>query len=485
MKKIIQIAWRNLWRNKRRTLITMSSIFFALFYALLMRSFQFGTYNYMIDRTVTQFTGHLQIQDKEYMDNPTIDYSLPYTDSLQNMLNSFDDITNYFPRIQTGVMASSGPDSKIAMIMGNEINREINLIGLDKNIAQFFIDSNFVNNYVSNLDEKNATILSLYKNKFFNSRQEFIEELSAMNFDTSKYFNQIAELTKLPEIDFNNLNNEVLIGYNLAQYLNLMPGDSIILIGQGFRGSNAIGKYKIAGLLNFPINEYNRIFIYMPLKTVQQFLSAYEINGDDTTYYVNYIAINTKYQATIRLKEYDRVMKLRTEIESKLNNDMLTVVGWRTLNKNMIETIQVGNGKAAIFIFILYLVISFGVLGTVMMLIAERKREFGVMMALGMRRRFLAAIISFEMIFMGLLASLAGIIVTAPITWFGNKHPIKIHGEMANAVEKMNMEPYFLFQTFDTYVLEQVMVVMFIVFIVLIYALLKIRKLKVIESLRA
>ncbi len=87
MKEIIKIAWRNLWRNKRRTMITVSSIFFALFYAIIMNSFSLGTYNLMIDNTVTQYTGHLQIQDKEYQDNPIVGYSIPYTNSLKQILD--------------------------------------------------------------------------------------------------------------------------------------------------------------------------------------------------------------------------------------------------------------------------------------------------------------------------------------------------------------------------------------------------------------
>ncbi len=85
MKEIIKISWRNLWRNKRRTIITISSIFFAFFYAILMRSFQIGTYNVLIDNTVSQFSGHLQIQDKSYFDEQTIDYAIPFTDDFKNI----------------------------------------------------------------------------------------------------------------------------------------------------------------------------------------------------------------------------------------------------------------------------------------------------------------------------------------------------------------------------------------------------------------
>lgn len=486
MKEIIKIAWRNLWRNKRRTMITVSSIFFALFYAIIMNSFQLGTYNLMINNTVTQYSGHLQIQDKEYMDNPIIDYSIPYTNSIKKVLDDNEKVDYYFPRLQSGALASSGPTSKISMVMGVDYQTEVDLIGLDKRVVRYYLDSLIVNDLIMEMDEENAAVLLKYNERLFNSKEDIREELYAGGLDTAKYIQEIYEKTKLPEVKFNKFGDEVLVGYKLAQYLELNQGDSIILIGQGFRGTTAVGKYKIAGFLQFPLDDFNRMAVYMPLHTAQMFISAYELDENlDTTFYVNYIAINTTYQASIRQQDYDRILKVKNEIESGLEDKMLTVVGWRNLNKKMIETIEVGQGKTFIFVFILYLVIGFGVLGTVMMLLNERKREFGVMLALGMKRRILALIISFELIFIGLIAIISGIAVTTPILWLASENPFRLRGDMAVALAKMNMEPVLKFQPMGTFVFDQVAVIAFIVGFVLVYALMKIRKLKVISSMRA
>jgi len=482
----IKIAWRNLWRNKRRTIITISSIFFAIFYSILMRSFQIGTYSHMIDNMVTQFSGHLQIQDIEYLDNQMIDYSLPYTDSIKQILDANNNIEFYFPRIQTGALSSSGDNSKFSVIMGVDYQKENDLINFNKNIAKYYLDTTILNSIIENMDDNNADFLLKYKNKAFNSAEDLKENLQAIGLDTAKYISEILTKTKLPEVNYNKFGNEVIVGYKLAQYLELTVGDSIVLIGQGFHGASAIEKYRINGLLNFPADMFNERFIYMPIHTSQMFLSAYQtnFNTNDTTYYVNYIALNTVYQASIRQTDYDKILNVKSDIENELTNPLLTVVGWHNLNKDLFEGLKMDNASGKIMIFVLYLIISFGVLGTVMMLIAERKREFGMMMAIGMQRKQLSSIVSIEMFFMGLIAGIAGVFITFPIIWYGHKYPVKLRGEAAEAMDMYNMEPILPFHTFDTYILNQLAVVAIIVAIVLIYALLKIRKLRVISALR-
>ena len=474
-KEFITIAWRNLWRNKRRTIITIASIFFAVLLAILMRSFQLGAYNHMINTFVTQFTGHLQLQDIEYQDNHSVDYSIPYTDSITKVLEMNKKIEAYFPRIETGVMASSRKDSKIAIVRGFDYKKEEKLTDFKKNIVKYVIDIK----KIKGIDSSNYKIIKKLDGKAYADKKNMLEDLAYEGFDTMKYAEKICGASHISATD-----TGILVGYNLAKYLNLNIGDSIVFIGQGFRGETAIGKYKISGFLIFPTEALSSRIVYMPLRTAQNLFSLYESYDTDTIFYVNYIAINTVYQASIRQKDYKKMMKVKEEIESSLNNPQYTVVGWRELNKDMVQGIEMDNYSGQIMLFVLYLIIGFGVLGTVMMMIAERRREFGVMLALGMKKKQLSIIITLEMLIMGLIAFVAGLIVASPIIYYGQEHPVTLHGPVAESLTKYNMEPVLPFLGFDFYILSQLVVVTVIVSAVLVYALIKIGKLKTIEAIR-
>ena len=125
MKDLISIAWRNIWRNKRRTAITIASIFFAVFFALIMRSMQLGTYGHMIDQSIEKFSGYLQVQNPEYFDDPSLDNYLDYSGELIQTIQQTEGISIAVPRIEAFVLASSGHQSKGVMVTGIDPVQEL------------------------------------------------------------------------------------------------------------------------------------------------------------------------------------------------------------------------------------------------------------------------------------------------------------------------------------------------------------------------
>ncbi len=130
---------------------------------------------------------------------------------------------------------------------------------------------------------------------------------------------------------------------------------------------------------------------------------------------------------------------------------------------------------AVIMTAILYLVIAFGIFGTVLMMTAERRREFGVLVAIGMQKTKLAAVMALEMIYIGMMGVLSGAIASLPVIYYGYYNPIRFTGEMAKMYENYGMEPVMPLLLPDKYFLWQSLVVAIIVLIAIIYPVRKIR----------
>ena len=94
----------------------------------------------------------------------------------------------------------------------------------------------------------------------------------------------------------------------------------------------------------------------------------------------------------------------------------------------LVNQMDADNKSGMIMIGILYLVIAFGVFGTILMMMAERRREFGMLVSVGMQKWKLAKVVSLEMLFIGFLGVSAGIIASLPVVFYGNIHPLRFTG---------------------------------------------------------
>ncbi len=120
-----------------------------------------------------------------------------------------------------------------------------------------------------------------------------------------------------------------------------------------------------------------------------------------------------------------------------------------------------------------------------MMMIAERQREFGVMVAIGMKKRVLAVVLVTEMLLMGALGTFSGVLATSPIVAFFNYNPIRIGGEMGKAFEEMGFEPVMPMAWFDAYFVWQATVILIMVLLACLIPIQKILKLNIINALKS
>ena len=171
----------------------------------------------------------------------------------------------------------------------------------------------------------------------------------------------------------------VLMGKDLATYLQLKEGDTLVLLGLGYHGISAAGKFPVTGILDFPLPEFNKQFVYMTLPSAQDFYSA------DSLITSMVLMVKNQYQLPKTQRELREVI-----------HPPYSFMTWDEMQPELVQMISADRGSGKIMKAILYMIIAFGVLGTIMMMISERKRESGVMVAIGMQKSKLSSILFIE-----------------------------------------------------------------------------------------
>ncbi len=471
MKEYIKIAWRNIWRNKRRTLITTASIFFAMFLALVMRSFQIGSYGYMIRSMVESYTGYLQIQSKNYWDDKTIDNSFEYNEQILKSIEENQNVSLVVPRLESFALASSGEQTKGVLVLGIDPDKEKMMSKLEDRLIKYRLTPEALNLILKEeLPEELKEKLKTLENNSYSNTAKLELDIDFENGDTEKYLPKILKHSGFENKYFHENDNGVLVADRLAKFLNLNINDTIILIGQGYHGYSAAGKYPIRGLVKIPNPELDNMLIYMNLPYCQE---LYSVDNRLTS-----LSIDLKNNKDKGVK------KTKKSLISELNQEIYAVKDWKELNPELVQQIESDNGGGLIMIGILYMIVAFGIFGTVLMMTTERRKEFGVMVAVGMQKYKLGIIVTYEMIMIGLLAIISGILASIPIIYYYFQNPVRITGDIGKTFENMGMEPVLPMAWQADFFLTQTVIVLVLVGVAIFYPIYTITRIKVIKALR-
>ena len=465
------LAWRNLWRNKRRTLITVASVFFAVFFALLMRSLQLGSYEHMFRNVIESYTGYIQIQQEDFWDNRTIENVFNFSPDVRKTLLDDANTNAVVPRFESFALASVGSLTKGVMVMGIDPEQEDLLSNVKGKLVKYRLTVGAVADLrKTEIPDKIKKSLDLFKDKSYSSDQILKAELGIKGKKKDEIMAQFIRYASFSNGYFRNGEKGVLLGDGLSRYLNLNIGDTIVLLGQGYHATTAAAKFRVAGIVKLPTPDLDNTIVYLPYDVCQDFFNA---PGMLTSLVIN-----------VRKNDNKSVDGMISRLKGRIHSP-LRVIGWREMNQLQINQMDADNKSGMIMIGILYLVIAFGIFGTVLMMTAERRREFGVVVAIGMQKSKLALILIYEMLYIGLLGIISGAAAALPVILIGQYNPIRFSGEMAKMYEDYGLEPIMPFMPVDWYFLWQLIVVAIIVMTAIIYPVKKIFKLNTASALKA
>jgi ABC-type lipoprotein release transport system permease subunit len=473
MKEYIKIAWRNLWRNRKRTAITSASILFAVFFALIMRSMQLGSYDNMIKNAIEKYMGFIQIQNIDFEDDPGLNNSFEYNAEMIDKLEKLEGIKAVVPRIESFSLASYGTQTKGVMVLGVDMELEANLSNPNSRLVKYRFTKENIKELknAAKFPEKIIKNLDNCINNSYPNTESIELDLDLDDELSEKYLPIIQKITAFEGNGLTKNDDGVLVADRLAKFLHLNIGDTLVMMGQGYHGVSAAGLFPVKGIIKLPSPDLDNKLVYMTLKNSQYFFGMQDM--------VTTISINL-------FDNSDENMKAKqNEIADVLQNQQLTVRNWKEFNKVLHQQIEGDNQSGKAMLVLLYVIIFFGIFGTILMMIHERYRELGVMISIGMQKTKLAIVMFFEMLFMGIIGVVLGTLVSLPILYLGNRYPLRLTGDLAKAIESMGMEAVLPLEWIDSYVFWQGAIVAVMVILIWFYPLVKIMKLEVVKALRS
>jgi ABC-type lipoprotein release transport system permease subunit len=332
------IAWRNLWRNRRRTLFTAGSIAFACLLLMFSRSLQLGSYTGMIDAATELFAGHAQVQHRDFLDDPRLRYRIDNATDLARQLASLPGVVQVAPRGQAFALLSVDERSFGAQVMGVEPAAEQAISTLPTSLV--------AGRYLASGDE-------------------------------------------------------AYIGSTLARNLGAAPGDELVVLGTGPEGGVAALAVTVVGIFQTGQVELDRGLVQVPLDTFQQ------------GFYLD----NQVHQLALAVDDLAALETVRGDVEALLPPE-LAFRSWQQLMPDVVQAIAIDRASNRLFYGILVLVVLFSIVNTFIMTVFERTREFGMLLAIGMRPWRLIGMLQLEALWLAVLGSvIAGLLAVPMLAW--------------------------------------------------------------------
>lgn len=304
---LMRLAWRNLWRNHRRTFIMLAAITLGVWAMIFMTALMRGMVSQMIADGISALPGHVQVHHPDYRDDPSIVNLIPISDTELSARFEGAGFVSWATRVRVPAVITSEYES-----------RGLTMLGIDPTTER---DMTFVD-------------YDAVEGRFLESSDD----------------------------------SGVVIGKKLATTLNTEIGKRIVLMSQDPDNDIVDRGFRVVGLFKANIKSFEENYLFAGKTTVQKMLRI----GDRVS---ELVVVGDDYRDVDA--EFEKV--------SQLVDGNVEVKRWFELNPYLGTMLGVMDGFALVWIIVIFLALSFGLVNTLAMAVFERVREIGLMLALGMK----------------------------------------------------------------------------------------------------
>jgi len=345
MPLLLRLGFRNIWRHKKRSLITLAAIAVGLGALIFLRGFMFGAQRQMVKNLTRTLTSDAQIVPAALENFYNTNGAIEDPDPIRAILNEDRRVLAYAERIVGGGMVASEKKS-----MGTYI------IGLDPEAEE-------------RIDARREVV-----------RGRGLAPGGLANTDETS----------------------VIVGEKMRQALEIEVGDPVVLTAQDYYSSLAAGSYTVVGSFETGNDQVDNTMVIL-LKSSAQKLLSFE---------------HRISKFALKIDPDHSLQEVTSDLARRLGGPDLKVVTWETLVPMIAQMIRFQNGMIFVIMAIVLSAVAVGILNTLMMSILERIREFGLMMALGMRPRSIVRLVLIESLCLGLVGTLSGWLLGAVLVFY-------------------------------------------------------------------
>lgn len=358
----LKLAARALVRNRRRSLVTLLAVAVGLAGLVFLWGYVGGINRQMIGNITSYLTGHVQVHQQGYHDDPTLDLAFAQPDEVIARLAAVGAIAAIAPRVE-GEALASGPDKPQLSLpwraarasIPSAKTRGVLVVGVDP--------------------ERERAVTTL-----------------ARAIKQGRY------------LDAGDPQG-IVLGTRVAEILRATVGDEITLVTQASDGSIGAGRYRVRGIYASGIDLIDGMYVFLNLAAAQE---LFVLEGQVTT-------------LAMRLDDLDRLPAALGALAHELGAGY-EVLGWQRLMPALADNVEFHNLLTYIILFVVFVVVTLGIANTVLMGVMERTHEFGVMLALGTAPAKIARIVLAEAVLLGLAGVTLGDMLGAGlVAWFGSQ----------------------------------------------------------------
>lgn len=406
------IAWKNVWRNKLRSLIVISAVSVGIFGSIYSFALMNGIINQKIISTIELETSHIQIHHPKFKENKEAKYFITDVDEIIAEISKIPEVKSVSKRTLFLSIATTSSSSTGALICGINLVDEKKTSKIWTKIQdssgtffeseknnQILISINLYDRLqLSNFEITEKTLGELREN---NIPEEIISKITIIKdfkFRSRKNFKDSLKIILGKKL-FNNFKNSI-INYSRTYKLK----SNIIIKMQDFNGNFVEKAYKIGGVYTTGNDLFDDFYMFVRNNELAELLGYNE---------------NSAHEILILLKDEKDTEKVVNNLKTIYPD--LQIQSWGEL-KPVIKLIQKWiNISYFIFTGIILFALGFGIVNTMLMVVLERVKEFGMLMAIGMNKLNLFKMIMLESVFLTLIGGITGLIATAIVIIFYSK----------------------------------------------------------------